>query len=195
MPIYHPTAWKYAGGRSPLVLLDQFLKAHWAPGAPEILFHSPMTAAGWAWHNQNPQAAHLHVWAVLSIYPSVIQMLFSMCAMIGPRMEITVPDDHLSGTPRREFLTWVGAYIRQQMWGAFPLRPTFLTASPLSGLWCSDSDLMTPLNPPLHLYLFISPVLFTLLRNLSWSFVFPLRYTIFISTKHSHWFGSIMRLK
>ena len=46
-----------------------------------------------------------------------------MCAMMWKKMGITVQDYHLLGTLRREFLSWVGAYIRQQMWDPFPLRP------------------------------------------------------------------------
>lgn len=130
----------------------------------QLSLHSCLTAAGKAWHSQSPQAGHLHLWAASSIYPSVLQMLFSLCAMMWKRTEITVPDDHLSGTSRREFLTWVGAYIRLQLWGAHSDPYSSLCFSSVSWTRISGSDSTLPRTFSSHLL--ISTVLLIMMLEI-----------------------------
>lgn len=125
-PVFH--AYLQSESLSTLVLLDQSFSKHTGlqvcPTGHSTNLPRPLAGPGTA---RVPKAGHLHLCTAWSTHPGVRQMLFFLCAMMWKRMGITVPDGHLSGTLRREFLSWVGAYTRQQMWGPFPLRPIFLT--------------------------------------------------------------------
>lgn len=155
---------------------SEFLQECWAAHGPKTSLHSPpiaMAEPGSAWV---PRAGPLHLWAALSTHPSVRQMLFSMCAMMKKNRNHCARH-HLSGTLRREFLTWVGAYIRQQMWGPFPLRPRFLT---VVLLYLMDlNSLVFSLKPSL----FSSFDCCCPSRHSSWRFFFfPQRFTGYIPT-------------
>lgn len=88
-------------------------------------------------HRQSPALTESPGWSpppvsgLVHSPPCYTNIIFYVCRDVKKK-GIHCVEDHLPGTPRREFLTCVGAYIRQQMWGAFPLRPTSLTQLLLS---------------------------------------------------------------